>query len=747
MAVAMGASIVLGADRRKLRRDLAKAKRDWRTYSRQVGDSLKQMGRNAALVAGGIAVAFAAATRAALKTADSIAKAARNANLSIVDYQKLQHAFDLAGVAQSSEKALLQLARSITDLGRGLSTQVDIFKDIGLTFEDLEGLKIDDALYRVLDAMRETTNETTRMAAAQVILGRSGKTLGTLLDQTNDQLRAQGDRLEALGGTITAFGKDAELINDEMEVLSKVSLASFINGLDDAFGGGFGTEGQRSQIIKDVGEAIREVSTSLANGLRWIWLNRDALAALVKVWVIYRVVLAGVFVVQTAVAAAMTVGAFVTGLATTIKLMGGLVVATKAATLWMGRLFAAMLRFAVVPAILVGVVTGAYQAGKAFRSSWDSIKDAGSKLGTFIGSVFDVVYQSILLTIDKGSVAMKKGFKSVINTTITALNWVKDQSKSLVNRFIDGINSLAKLKDPNAELMGHLGPAEEIGPFTGLDDAISIGDETVADTERKLAQVAAAARTNLQSFLDADSKALNDFTSAWVAGMQGAVDSVKDAFTAVFESLKGIIDEHAPFLWDLLDFKKIITDIGSIEFEIPESPKRDTDTETDTETSGDYKNVATNIVTNTVRAMGDALRDGDWKSLGKTFLSVVQNALIESLVQKATGALLKGLGLGATESHEGSVVPGGPGTEHLRLLEGGQLVLRADQAKALGMIVRSRIPTREGGMMGRGGDINIEVNELGAGFTQNTKRILVNSVEDFRYADSQYLLARGNFNG
>ena len=733
MATQLGASIRLGADSKKLRRDLAVARRQWKSYARDVGASLKTMARTAGVAAGGIAVGFGLATKKALDFADATAKAARNARLSIVDYQKLQHAFDLAGVSTKSEKAISTLSRSIYDFGRELSTQVEAFDAIGLKFEDFADLTPADSFYLVLDSLRGVKDETKQLAIAQVLLGRSGKELGTLLAQTNAQLRAQGDELEELGGVITAFGSDAELLNDEMDKLSKVSMASFINGLDDAFGGGFGTGGQRAAIIKDVGEAIRGVSSALGTGVRWIWQNRDGLLALVKVWLAYKVTLAAVVVLQGVYAAS----AFVKTIALQVQAMGGLVAVTKAAAIWSKRLGLILLKFVAIPAAIAGIYFTIRNLGFAIRDNWDKISNAASSLGDVIKGYYD----RFIHTIAKGIIEVTRdaltGIRDMVNSAIDGLNWVLD----FVNK-IPGVD------------------IDKFGQFTAFDSVIATTDALAQIAQDKIAEITSDIIAAQERFGVLGNEAFSGVADSFKTEMKAVIDDLANAYNAVIDGIKSKVEAHAPWLIDILDIEGTLSDIGSLDLNLPPPPGQrggegtgGDDIDWDSVLKGvnanleeitpatDFEKIGTEVVTNMGSALGNALKDGDWKSLGSTFISVVQNALISSLTEKAVGAVLKGIGI----AHEGTVVPGSSGQESLWKLEAGEVVLSAEQARAIGASMNQRRGSRPGSAAP---NITVPVGPvLGTGFRSEVADVIVERIENIRMGLDDYQAENGYADG
>ena len=172
--------IDLSASGRKLRRDLRNARAEWRRYSRAVRADMQKLATGVKIAATAGIGALTLMSRAALRNADEIAKAARNAGLAATEYQALSHVWRLAGSdAGSLVKASQALSRNVLNLERGLSTSVDVFEKLGLAWRDLAGLSPGEQLRLVLHRLRGVTDESIRAGIAQQLLGRAGRSTGS----------------------------------------------------------------------------------------------------------------------------------------------------------------------------------------------------------------------------------------------------------------------------------------------------------------------------------------------------------------------------------------------------------------------------------------------------------------------------------------------------------------------------------------------------------------------------------------
>ena len=159
-------NVLLTADGKQLSTQLKRSQRDVRRYSYLVRRDFRQVGR-AVRRSAFIAVAgLTALSKAALTSADNIAKSARNAGLAASDYQRLGHVFELSGSSAAAlTKASAALSRQIFNLGRDSLEAVDNFDALGISFADLNNLSRGDQLNLVVKRLTSLTNETTKAAS------------------------------------------------------------------------------------------------------------------------------------------------------------------------------------------------------------------------------------------------------------------------------------------------------------------------------------------------------------------------------------------------------------------------------------------------------------------------------------------------------------------------------------------------------------------------------------------------------
>ena len=112
-------------------------------------------------------------------------------------YQRLSSAANAVGVStQTLKSGLNKLSSTMISLFSGTGADYEkALEKIGLSYKDLEGLSVDEALKKISTALKGTSDATTR---SSVVLALFGNELGTkllpLLEQGGDAIDALGDK-------------------------------------------------------------------------------------------------------------------------------------------------------------------------------------------------------------------------------------------------------------------------------------------------------------------------------------------------------------------------------------------------------------------------------------------------------------------------------------------------------------------------------------------------------------------------
>ena len=286
--------LLMRANAKPMQKTLKQSQRDVKRYTylvkREMRGATRALTRFTALGVAG----FGALAKAALDSADNIAKSARNAGLAANEFQTLAHAFELSGSSGSAlTKATQALARQIFNLSRDSIEAKDAFDAIGLSYSDLVGKSRGDQLRIVLRQLRGLTDESRQAAVAQALLGRAGKELGSVLQTSATDFAQLEARLASLGGVIDPhLLAGAERFNDEITVLSTVIRAQFASGLLKALG----YTKNYDDAIRSVGEAAHSLGVGVVNLTKWIAEHRDTFATAIKVYAAYKILSFQLFV-------------------------------------------------------------------------------------------------------------------------------------------------------------------------------------------------------------------------------------------------------------------------------------------------------------------------------------------------------------------------------------------------------------------------------------------------------------------
>jgi hypothetical protein len=193
------------------------------------------------------------------------------------------------------------MIKSVSDLGRGLSTQVDAFRALGLSAADFEGLSPDEIFKRIADAVQASGKSIQVTGALMDIFGaKIGADLVNLLEQGAAGIEAFEQEIKDLGLELTNVdAAKVELANDawtRLKAILKgvaqritVELAPFITALVDKFvdmgkqGEGIGAKITRGMEM--IAKAVGFVA-NIVQGLRVAFLAVLAASSFVNAGII-----------------------------------------------------------------------------------------------------------------------------------------------------------------------------------------------------------------------------------------------------------------------------------------------------------------------------------------------------------------------------------------------------------------------------------------------------------------------------
>ncbi len=189
-----------------------------------VGKALKVFGGLTAAI-GGVGFALAALGKQSFAYIDTLGKTSDQLGVSVEFLQAFQIAAEEAGSSsEGANKALLKFSKNIGEAGRGLKTQADLFKDLGVSIRDSSGnLKgTEQLLLETADGIAALGSSAEKNSALTNLFGRSGQQLFAILNQGGDAVAGLKDKMLELGIGISSEAVNAvERFNDTSNILSR----------------------------------------------------------------------------------------------------------------------------------------------------------------------------------------------------------------------------------------------------------------------------------------------------------------------------------------------------------------------------------------------------------------------------------------------------------------------------------------------------------------------------------------------
>ena len=170
-------------------------------------------------------VAVAAVARSSFEFADAIGKVSTRTGIATDTVQ----AFQIAAVESGSSveianKSLEKFTRSVGDAQRGLKTQADIFRDLGVSIEDANGntKDMDTLLREVSDGMAGLQSQSEKATVAANLFGRAGIQIVDILDNGGAAFDAYIDKAKAYGLVLSEDGiRQSEKFNDTLAFINR----------------------------------------------------------------------------------------------------------------------------------------------------------------------------------------------------------------------------------------------------------------------------------------------------------------------------------------------------------------------------------------------------------------------------------------------------------------------------------------------------------------------------------------------
>ena len=274
----------------------------------KVTKGLKGVGSVATGASKGIAgiglAATASATALALivdrsyQAVDAIGKTSTQTGIATDTLQAFHLAARESGTSvEGANTALIKFARSVGDAQRGVKTQSDIFKDLGVQLKNTDGSmrSFDDILEDTAKGVTQLGDQTARATALANLFGRQGVVLtGAINDLSENGLKNFITRAKELGIVLSEkVIRRTEEFNDAVGVI-KMQLGSFVTNITTSFLPVFDTmqkfiAKKIQKIVDDAGgmdklgaKIAKSIIEFVAVGIEKLGIFRDEVASFVN---------------------------------------------------------------------------------------------------------------------------------------------------------------------------------------------------------------------------------------------------------------------------------------------------------------------------------------------------------------------------------------------------------------------------------------------------------------------------------
>ena len=205
------------------------------TFEKDGAGGLLKMGKEAikshpyiaalAAAAAAVGVAMVKATKATIEfaaKADVVAKKARAIGTDAESLQILQGALEMGGVAaETTANSIQKLSVNLGMAAKGSKLQQEALDDLGLTFEQLESVPLQEKIALIADGLVVMTSSSKRAQTAQALLGRGAMDMLAAFDEGGDAIRASSEQVKAAGIISNKVAKESEFLTDAVTIATR----------------------------------------------------------------------------------------------------------------------------------------------------------------------------------------------------------------------------------------------------------------------------------------------------------------------------------------------------------------------------------------------------------------------------------------------------------------------------------------------------------------------------------------------
>ena len=224
-----------------------------------VGAGVTKLGAGIAAVGAAIVGPIAAAVQHFTAAGDALGKMSARTGVSASALAELGFAAEQGGATiEDVEKGIRKMQMTLGDAAQGTKTAVDALRQVGLSFDQISGMKPEDQFQAIAEGLNGISDPTMRAATAMDIFGRSGTMLLPMLS-TLREVREEA-RQRGLIPTDEAV-RDSEELNDAFNRVRRTGLSAF-----------FEIGAAVAPMLLPALEAVSNITTGV---IRWIRENQQ----------------------------------------------------------------------------------------------------------------------------------------------------------------------------------------------------------------------------------------------------------------------------------------------------------------------------------------------------------------------------------------------------------------------------------------------------------------------------------------
>ncbi len=213
-------------DNAEANKSIAKTDDKAGALANKLGEGIKAAAKWGAAIGAGAAVAGAAMLGMASKSAeatDRIDKMSQKLGFSREAFQEWDFILSQNGASIDSLGAGMKtLTNQVDELGKGGTVASDAFGELGMSYEDLEGLSQEEIFEKTVTALQGVEDKTKRAALANDLLGKSGQELAPLLNAGAGSVEDLKNKANELGIVLSDEAIDSGVkFTDTMDQLKR----------------------------------------------------------------------------------------------------------------------------------------------------------------------------------------------------------------------------------------------------------------------------------------------------------------------------------------------------------------------------------------------------------------------------------------------------------------------------------------------------------------------------------------------